>query len=481
MATPAPLTDLLDTPLAFVDLETTGTNANHDRITEVGIVTRRAGVQDEWSSLVDPGCRIPPAIESLTGISSAMLAGAPTFRMLAEDLHARLADHLFIAHNARFDYAFLKAEFARVGLRFAPRVLCTARLSRRLFPEYRRHNLDAVIGRFGIDCSARHRALGDARVLVGFLDRLRTEVAPERLAAALDHQLSRPTLPAHLDSAAVDSLPEAPGVYILHGEGDAVLYVGKSINLRSRVRSHFAADSREPRELRLSQQVQRISVERSAGELGALLRESRLVKSLGPVYNRRLRRNLTPTSIRWQPGLADTAVPEVVPLPADEPPDAAHLFGVFRDKRAAQRALVALSETASLCRKVLGLESGPGPCFARQLKRCRGACEGVERPAQHALRLHQALLTLRLAPWPFAGRIGLRERSADGLSADVHVFDHWRYIGSAGEAQALARLWDAPAEGFDLDIYKILRRTLDHPRRLDLVQAPGIPVAAVIE
>jgi DNA polymerase-3 subunit epsilon len=467
---PALTPALLDQPLACVDLETTGTNANWDRITEVGIVTLTDGVIEEWSSLVDPECRIPPAIESLTGISSAMVRGAPTFASLADELEARLAGRLFIAHNARFDYSFLKAEFGRRGMKFQPRVLCTARLSRRLFPEFQRHNLDALIGRYGLDCAARHRALGDAQVLVAFLARLRAEVEPERLEAALLHQLQRPTLPAHLDSQAVESLPDLPGVYILYGADDAVLYVGKSVKVRTRVKSHFGADSREPKELRLAQEVRRIGVERSAGELGALLRESRLVKELAPIYNRRLRRSRDFHTLHWVPDLAAPTAPAVVPLDADAAPDARELFGVWRTKREAQRALIALAEEHALCRKVLGLESGPGPCFARQLKRCQGACVGAESAAQHALRLHGALTALRLKSWPFQGRIGLRERSADGLMEELHVFDHWRWVGSATDAERAAALWTAPPGAFDLDTYKILVRELAKPGRFELVE-----------
>jgi len=277
----------LDQPLAFVDLETTGTHPGFDRITEVGIVTLTDGVLEEWSSLVDPECRVPPAIEALTGITSAMVRGAPTFAERADEIEQRLAGRLFIAHNARFDQGFLKAEFARRGIRFQPRVLCTARLSRRLYPGFQRHNLDALIGRFGIDCSARHRALGDARVLVRFLAAVRAEVAPEALEAAIAHQLARPSLPPHLPAGMLEALPDAPGVYVFHAEDGAPLYVGKSVRLRTRVASHFRADQHEPKERRLAQQVHSISHELCAGELSALLRESRLVKELAPVYNRR--------------------------------------------------------------------------------------------------------------------------------------------------------------------------------------------------
>jgi DNA polymerase-3 subunit epsilon len=474
---------LLDQPLAFVDLETTGTHSGFDRITEVGIVTLTDGALEEWSSLVDPECRVPPAIEALTGITSEMVRGAPTFAQLAAEVAARLEGRLFIAHNARFDYGFLKAELGRVGIRFQPKVLCTARLSRRLFPEFQRHNLDSIIGRFGIDCSARHRALGDAQVLVRFLAALRAGVPAERLDAAVAHQLKKPSLPPHLPAGALEALPEGPGVYIFHGEDGAPLYVGKSVNLRTRVASHFAADHRETKEMRLAQSVHSISHEVCVGELSALLRESRLVKELSPVYNRRLRRAPDLHTLRWAGPSADGVPVAPLPEPLDGrlPPDSPELHGVFRTKREAKQALIALADAHGLCRKRLGLESGAGPCFAAQLKRCRGACIGVESGQKHDLRLAMALAGLRLKAWPFAGRIGLREGGA--ARAVVHVFDHWRFVASAQGPEELAAAWTAPPGRFDLDTYKILLRQLDlhleKGGRLEVVHAPsaGRPAA----
>jgi DNA polymerase-3 subunit epsilon len=467
------MTSPLDRPLAFVDLETTGTHSGFDRITEVGIVTLTDGAIEEWSSLVDPECRVPPAIEALTGITSEMVRGAPTFAQLAREIAARLEGRLFIAHNARFDYGFLKAELGRVGVRFQPKVLCTARLSRKLFPEFQRHNLDSIIGRFAIDCSARHRALGDAQVLVHFLSALRASVPAERLEAAIAHQLKKPSLPPHLPAGALEALPEGPGVYIFHGEDGAPLYVGKSVNLRTRVASHFAADHRETKEMRLAQSVHSISHEVCAGELSALLRESRLVKELAPVYNRRLRRAPDLHTLRWAGPGAAVAPPQPEPLDGRLPPDSPELHGVFRTKREAKQALIALADEHGLCRKRLGLEQGAGPCFAAQLKRCRGACTGVESAQKHDLRLAMALAGLRLKAWPFAGRIGLHERSGGGGARDqVHVFDHWRFVASAQGPDELAAAWAAPPGRFDLDTYKILLRQLERGGRFEVIHAP---------
>ena len=136
---------MFNSPLAVIDLETTGMTATEDRITEIGILTVVDGkVVEEWSTLVNPECSIPAEIQSLTGITNAMVRAAPTFREIASAVHARLAEHVFVAHNARFDYGFIKNEFRRLDLKFTADVLCTVRLSRRLYPEFKSHSLDAL-------------------------------------------------------------------------------------------------------------------------------------------------------------------------------------------------------------------------------------------------------------------------------------------------------------------------------------------------
>lgn len=161
---------LLDAPLAIVDLETTGGHPAHDRVTEIALIEVEGGeVTGEWSTLVNPGTAIPSGIQALTGITDAMVADAPRFGALAAQLHARLEGRVLVAHNARFDYGFLRHEFERAGLPFRADTLCTVKLSRRLYPGHARHNLDSVIRRHGIECRARHRAMGDADAVWQFL------------------------------------------------------------------------------------------------------------------------------------------------------------------------------------------------------------------------------------------------------------------------------------------------------------------------
>ena len=170
--------------LIFVDLETTGANQLTDRITEIGIVSVERGSVERWSTLVNPVMPIPPFIEQLTGISDDMVRDAPLFATLAEALAVRLEGGLLIAHNAKFDSGFLQSGLEEAGLTLHNDVLCTVKLSRRLYPQHAKHNLDCLISRHGLQAQGRHRALADADLLWQFWQKVQTEIAPEAFAAA---------------------------------------------------------------------------------------------------------------------------------------------------------------------------------------------------------------------------------------------------------------------------------------------------------
>ncbi|MDO8787429.1 MAG: exonuclease domain-containing protein [Sulfuritalea sp.] len=438
--------------LVFVDLETTGATATADRITEIGIVeVDEEGVR-EWSCLVNPGTPISGFIERLTGISNAMVADAPPFEEVAAEVKARLEGRLFIAHNARFDYGFLKNEFKRAGHDFRATVLCTVKLSRKLFPQHVRHNLDSLIARHGLTVSSRHRALGDARLIHQFWGRLQAEVEPELLAQTVKALTARPSLPTNLDAGVVDDLPEGAGVYLFYGENDLPLYIGKSKELKKRVLAHFAADHVAAREMDLAQQVRRIECIETGGEIGALLKEAALIKQLQPIHNRHLRRNeevcfwqlVEARSGEWRPQLV---------LASDlDYRQQEHLYGPFKTARDARKSLTELAKEHGLCHALLELEKvKPGkPCFAHQLQQCRGACVGREPVSFHSARLMAALGRQRLEPWPFAGPAWIREGD------EVHLIDHWRHLGTVRSEADLHALLDTQPPVFDRDSYRIL-------------------------
>ncbi len=456
---------MYDRPVVFLDLETTGATATHDRITEVGLIEVDHGrFVREWSTLVNPGISIPPVIQSLTGISNAMVAAAPRFEEIAGELYEAIDGRVLIAHNARFDYGFLKNEFRRLGKPFSAPVLCTVKLSRKLFPQHPRHNLDSLIIRHGIECNARHRALGDAAVLWQLAQKWREDPGETAVLEAVAKLLKTATVPAGLPDTVFDTIPEGPGVYLFYGlsddNRDVPLYVGKSITLRSRVMSHFSGDHRVAKDMRIAAEVKRIDWIETAGELGALIEEARLVKKLSPVHNRQLRRAGELCAWQWN-SAEHTAAPQLVSARDLAGGEFRDLFGLFRSRRTAIESLRELAAEHELCHKLLGLEKREGPCFAWQIKRCRGACAGRETPAAHALRLAAAFAKLRVRAWPFPGRIAVRETTADGGRSELHVLDQWCHLGTARSEAELHELQDrATRPLFDLDTYKILNRFL---------------------
>src|SRR6202171_4528706 len=360
--------------LVFVDLETTGSSAAHDRITEVGLVRIANGeLVEEWSSLVNPERPIPAHIEEFTGISNERAAAAPRFTQMARILRQKLRGAVFVAHNARFDYSFLRSEFLKSEIDFSAKVLCTVKLSRRLFPEYARHNLDAVMERNGLTCGARHRALGDAKVLHDFWVKLRRDVAEPRLAAAVQTVLGAHQLPAHLPPGLADDLPEGPGVYRFFSEDDTLLYVGKSNSLRARVCSHFAAEDAGSKDRRLADQVRRVDWVETAGELGAMLREAEWIRTQKPLFNRRAKAEALPHTLRVRTpqtpaGQAHPA--EAVAIDGVDFADLMQCFGVFHSEKDARKALTDIARARELCLKILGLEDSAGSCFAYQVGQC---------------------------------------------------------------------------------------------------------------
>lgn len=441
--------------LAFVDLETTGATATADRITEIGIVEVDAdGAVREWQQLVNPGTRIPPFIEQLTGISNAMVADAPPFEAVAPEVLRRLEGRLFVAHNARFDYGFLKNEFKRLGVSFRAPVLCTVKLSRALFPEHQRHNLDSLIERHGLAADARHRALADARLIHQFWQRVNTAPGAAAVEAAVRQQNARPSLPAYLDAGIIDELPEGPGVYLFYGENALPLYVGKAKDIKKRALSHFAADHRSGKEMDLARQVRRIDWIETAGEVGALLREAVLVKALRPSYNRQLRKS--EETCTWT--LVDEGSGWLRPQLVATRDLAIRLqtacYGLFKNTREATEVLRALAGEYNLCDALTGLETvAPGkPCFGHQIRRCKGACVGREPLAKHTLRLVGALAGQKLVSWPFSGPALLRE------GEEAHLVDGWRYRGTVRRDAELADLLASDPPPFDRDIYKILAK-----------------------
>lgn len=258
--------------------------------------------------------------------------------------------------------------------------------------------------------------------------------------------------PHHIDADSLAALPQSAGVYIFEDERKRPLYIGKSVNIRSRVLSHLRA----PEEARLLQQTRCIRFHRMAGEIGALLLESRLIKELQPVHNKKLRRTREMCAFRLSAGVPVIVYAHDLDFSATE-----GLYGLFATRRAALEKLRTLVDAHRLCPALCGLErlgASGRACFACQLGRCAGACVGRESREQHAQRLRAALEDLRVVTWPYAGAIGIVE--ACDSARQMHVVDHWCYLGTVDEPfdSATSRLGGQPR--FDVDTYAILVKPL---------------------
>ena len=438
-------------PLAIVDVETTGSDPARERVTEIALLeVNGMALTGQWSTLINPGGTIPGAIQALTGISQEMVELAPRFEQIAAELYQRLAGRVFVAHNARFDYGFLRREFDRAGLKYLAKTLCTVRLSRRLYPGGERHDLDSLIERHGLQCEARHRAAPDAGVLWQFLRLAADEHGAEVLEVAARQVARQPTLPPHLERGAIDAIPEAPGVYLFYDEGAAPLYIGKSRSMRSRVLQHFIATSSwTPR-------VRRIEWQRTAGELGALLREAALVKQLDPVYNRQLRRPGQLCGFAFDGRRLRLARGEEID--AETLP---YVYGLWRSRPAAMQALRDAADQHRLCLQTLGFDvKKQGACLRHQIGRCAGVCAGKENVHVHLARVATALAGLKSAEWPHRGPLAVVEHDHRRDATEVHVLDQWCYLGTASCDSEVAELLEARRPRFDYDHYRILARHL---------------------
>ena len=446
----------------LLDLETTGATPLKDRITEIALVRFENGEEiARWQTLVNPECPIPPFIQNMTSITDSMVASAPTFAEVADTLLAYLENTVLAAHNVRFDYGFLKAEFKRIGITLRQRVLCTVKLSRTLFPEHHQHGLDALIRRHGLHTDARHRAMGDVELLIQFLGVAKDELGAEHLHVTAQNLIKESSLPPNIDSHLIDPIPESPGVYLFYGENALPLYIGKSVNLKERVISHFQSDHASTKEMRISQEIKHIEWVETAGELGALLLESRLVKTKQPIHNRQLRRDKQLCSWKISASAYEKPLLTLVREEDIDPSTLDTLFGTFRTKKQATEALRSIAQVNALCPQWLGLETGKSACFAYQLKRCNGVCCEKENPEIHYLRLQQALMKHRFKSWPYSGPIGIREYHAESDKTEIHVIHQWCHLATVdNESELEYALAQKNTLAFDLDTYKLLYRHL---------------------
>jgi DNA polymerase III subunit epsilon len=410
--------------LCFVDVETTGSAPPFARVTEVAVVSYSLsnGQAHRWSTLVNPGISIPHEIRFLTGISNEMVRNERPISEYLDHFESLLENGLFVAHHARFDFGFLKHEFDRNGRPWPTNIktLCTVRLSRLLDADKSPHSLDAIRLRYRLPNTDRHRALGDALALQYFFEALCLKHGHVAVILAIKRLMSMPSLPAHLPADSLSKIPHAPGVYFFYGQNNHALYVGKSIDLRTRVATHFGQDHKSERGIRLASEIGRIEYRQTPDELCALVLEQQMVHELSPSYNVALRKKQAAVVVHFDTGITYTTATTLTLAKLCSK----KYYGPFANKASAKKYLAQVAHEQRLCLPSLGLEKvlkrvsavnpdESSPCFARQVMRCRGACCGLVTVESDLASLQSALESSQIklsaqateqleAPWQMA-------------------------------------------------------------------------------
>jgi DNA polymerase-3 subunit epsilon len=372
---------------AIIDVETTGGSARIEKITEIAIYLHDGNqITGEFVSLVNPERNIPYFITNLTGITNEMVEAAPRFYEIAKTIVEITEGRTFVAHNARFDYSFIRQEFKSLGFNYKRNILDTVSLSRKLFPGHRSYSLGNICKDLCISINGRHRAAGDAYATVKLFEIL---LAKDRENSGSRSLLLRNTMVSKLnpklDISKIDNIPDEPGIYYFYNEKGDLIYIGKSRNLQQRIGTHLSNNTTN-RSMEMRDLIADIDWEITGSELIALLKESFEIKINKPVYNRAQRR----TGFQWgifshsdKNGYINYRYGQI---DSNDSP-----VSVFASKERAKSKLNSMIETYSLCQKLTGLYETDGACFHHQVGICKGACCGKETAEEYNERASKAV------------------------------------------------------------------------------------------
>ena len=276
---------------AIVDIETTGGNASHSRITEIAILIHDGEkVIERWETLINPEKEIPPAIFALTGITNEMVSDAPIFEMISDTVFEMLSNRIFVAHNVNFDYSFIRHELEKSGIKWTAKKLCTVRAARKIKPGLPSYSLGRLCKSLEIDLENRHRAGGDADATAILFSNLLAWDSEHEIDKMIQKTSQDQRLPPNLPREDFDQLPEKIGIYYFYNEQKKVVYVGKAINLKKRVASHFSGHKITPQRQNFLRDIYAITFEVCGTELIALILECTEIKDLWPIHNKALKR-----------------------------------------------------------------------------------------------------------------------------------------------------------------------------------------------
>lgn len=372
---------------AIVDIETTGSYASANGITELAIhVFDGKKVTNKFETLINPEQPIPRYIQSFTGITNEMVADAPLFEEVAEEVFRLLEENIFVAHNVNFDFSFIKSHLLRAGFELKSKKLCTVRLSRKIFPGFPSYSLGNLCHSLEIEMKNRHRAGGDTAATVQVFKKLLENDTEDFIGKSLLRNSKEQSLPPNVPKKHFDMLPNTPGVYYFHNAKGKIIYVGKAINIRSRVNSHFSNNSETRQKQNFITHIHSISFKSCATELMASILESIEIKKHWPKFNY--------SQKHWEDVFGVYVYEDgngYLRLAIEK--NKKHLRPVesFPNLTDGYNWLRSVVDEYGLCPKLCFIEKGNGSCTRIENKACRGACIKKESKTRYNKKVSKAI------------------------------------------------------------------------------------------
>ncbi len=374
------LSRIQDTPISVIDVETTGLSPGYNRVIEIAIVQIKNGeIISEYSTLVNPGRKLPNFIAMLTGIHDSELQDAPYFEEVFTEIKDKLEGSVWAGHNFQFDLGFLRHEFLQCSEDYVkPLYLCTLRLSKKLNPLLRKRNLKSLGWEYRIHNEQSHRALADAKataqILIKMINHSVEKYAFSTIGDLINFQFNKITA-SQIDSfssdivSAILNAPDSPGVYMFYNDKNEIIYIGKAKSLRSRLLSYVRgkAHSKSKKILRFAK---KLKYQITSSELTALFYEAEMIKQILPKHNVMLKSYGSKYFIR---------INNAEPFPKVEVTnhfnfDGADYFGVFYSRNNAKEFLNTVDKAFQL-RECTDKELAKGKgCFLMHIERCLAPC-----------------------------------------------------------------------------------------------------------
>ncbi|MDF2438790.1 MAG: polymerase epsilon subunit [Bacteroidota bacterium] len=441
---------------AIVDIETCGGKFIYPkgRIIEIAIIIHDGlTVVDKFSSLINPECFIAPFYTKISGITNEMVADAPKFYEVAKKIMEMTEGRVFVAHNASFDYNFIKEEFASLGAKFKRETLCTVKLSRKLMPGRLSYSLGNLCAGLNIHIENRHRAEGDALATAELLDlllRLKSQHPQYKNMGAAEIMVRRID---KIKQYVLNKIPEECGVYYFLDKEGNIIYIGKSVNMYNRAISHFNSDDKKGK--KMLNDLYNVDFVKTGSELIALLLESEEIKKHKPVYNRVRKSEEFTHAIDW---FRDKD--NIINFKIVTPEEAENTLLTFTTYSTARERLESWIDEHELCLRFCGLMEEGSVCFNHQIKKCNGICGGEEEVELYNKRANKIL--------------------------ERYVFEHSNFVlldkGRTAEERSVVLVENGKYSGYGYfdasdpvtspaDVKEMVKRSYGHPDSNDLIKS----------